>query len=61
MTTLMFALTLTFEVGTVCVSSASTGSVRGVSGNRHPYRDLRASALQPAFPKRTVSSGQRTS
>ncbi len=44
MTTLMFALTLTFEVGTVCVSSASTGSVRGVSGNRHPYRDLRASA-----------------
>jgi len=31
------------KVGTVCVSSASTGSVRGVLGNRHPYRD------QPPF------------
>ena len=27
------------KVGTVCVSSASTGSVRGASGNRRPYRD----------------------
>ena len=27
------------KVRTVCVSSASTGSVRGAAGNRRPYRD----------------------
>ena len=37
--TLTFAKPPKFKVGTVCVSSASTGSVRGVLGNRHPYRD----------------------
>ncbi len=30
----------TSEVGTVCVSSASTGLCGGVPSNRHPYRDL---------------------
>jgi len=36
------------KIRTVCANERPHGSVRGVSGNRHPYRDLlRASARSP--------------
>src|ERR1039458_9420127 len=57
------------EIGAVCAKERSYGSVRGVLGNRHPYRDRRCGGISkgggkggkpllgfPRFPRPVIST-----
>src|SRR5215831_2729787 len=44
------------EIRTVCANKRPYGSVRGVPGNRYPYRDLRCRTLRRS---RTIRAGGR--